>query len=60
MLITNRDGQSAYDFADEARRQIEINLINNKTKKNDTNMANISQTLENLDSIKRILAKSQE
>jgi ankyrin repeat protein len=60
--ITNKDGQTAFDFAEDSKRQIELQLANSKNKIGGPgfDMSKVQMTLENLDAIKRVLAKSAE
>jgi len=57
--IPNRNGLTPFDFAEDAKKQMNMNLINNKQKKSDQDMAKLSQAAESLDAIMRIL-KPQE
>ena len=59
-MITNMEGKAAFDFADESKRNIEVTVANSKNKIGGPgfDLDKIQHTLENLDAIKRILAKS--
>lgn len=61
-LITNKDGFTPFDFADDSRKQIEMQLANSKNKIGGPGFKvdKAYQTLENLHSIQRFIAKHQE
>jgi ankyrin repeat protein len=62
ITLTNKDGQTAFDFAEDSKRQIELQLANSKNKIGGPGFdyGKVQITLENLDAIKRMLAKSAE
>lgn len=60
-LIQNRDGLTAFDFAEESKRQIEVSLAGGSKSKlvqSGFDLSKIGSTLENLDAIMRVLHSS--
>ena len=57
--ITNREGLTAFEFADQSKRQIEMGLLQQKSKGIKSDLTKVGHTLENLDSIKKLLVTSQ-
>lgn len=56
-VITNKDGLTPYDFADEAKRSLEISLANSKNKIGGPgiDLKKAAANLDNLHAIMRII-----
>ena len=58
----NKDGHTPYDFANDAKRTLEMQRANSKNKIGGLgfDQSKLQTTLENLDSILRLIVKSHE
>ena len=61
-VVGNKDGHTPYDFANDAKRTLEMQRANSKNKIGGPgfDQTKLQNTLENLDSILRLIVKSHE